>query len=159
MDTGVPVARWSLPDLRGEVLSRRVVATVSGTTLWRWLAADAVRCPYQKLHPYPGDRPMGCPGRRRHGRENGTAKDMIFACHGGPVPAHNGRPAREDGQARRSAEANIKPRGVRSGDVNRRRVEQRRSRQTPAVGQPDGREHPCPARGECASRDSRRGSA
>lgn len=43
MDVGVPVARWSLPDLRREVLMRGVVATVSGTTLWRWLDADAIR--------------------------------------------------------------------------------------------------------------------
>jgi DDE superfamily endonuclease len=42
-DTGVPVARWSLPDLRREVLTRGLVATVSGTTLWRWLDADAIR--------------------------------------------------------------------------------------------------------------------
>jgi hypothetical protein len=43
MDAGVPLARWSLPDLRREVLSRGIVATVSGTTLWRWLDADAIR--------------------------------------------------------------------------------------------------------------------
>ena len=43
MDVGVPVARWSLPDLRREVLARGLVATGSGTTLWRWLDADAIR--------------------------------------------------------------------------------------------------------------------
>jgi hypothetical protein len=43
MDAGVPLARWSLPDLRREVLTRGIVATVSGTTLWRWLDADAIR--------------------------------------------------------------------------------------------------------------------
>jgi hypothetical protein len=43
MDAGVPVARWSLPDLRREVLARGLVASVSGTTLWRWLDADAIR--------------------------------------------------------------------------------------------------------------------
>jgi len=43
MDVGVPVARWSLPDLRREVLARGLVATVSGTTLWRWLDVDAIR--------------------------------------------------------------------------------------------------------------------
>ncbi len=43
MDAGVPVARWSLPDLRREVLARGLVATVSGATLWRWLDADAIR--------------------------------------------------------------------------------------------------------------------
>jgi hypothetical protein len=32
-----------VPDLRREVLTRGLVATVSGTTLWRWLDADAIR--------------------------------------------------------------------------------------------------------------------
>jgi hypothetical protein len=40
---GVPLARWSLRELQREVLTRGVVATVSGTTVWRWLAADAIR--------------------------------------------------------------------------------------------------------------------
>jgi hypothetical protein len=40
---GLPFARWSLPELRREVLARGLVATVSGTTLWRWLDADAIR--------------------------------------------------------------------------------------------------------------------
>jgi hypothetical protein len=43
MDLGVPLARWSLPDLRREVVARGLVATLSGTTLWRWLDADAIR--------------------------------------------------------------------------------------------------------------------
>jgi transposase len=43
MDAGVPVARWSLADLRREVLARGLVAMISGTTLWRWLDADAIR--------------------------------------------------------------------------------------------------------------------
>ena len=40
---GVPLARWSLPDLRREVLARGLVATVSGTTLWRWLDAGRIK--------------------------------------------------------------------------------------------------------------------
>jgi len=43
MDAGVPLARWSLADFRREVLARALVATISGTTLWRWLDADAIR--------------------------------------------------------------------------------------------------------------------
>jgi len=43
MDAGVPVARWSLPELHREVLARELVASISGTTLWRWLDADAIR--------------------------------------------------------------------------------------------------------------------
>jgi hypothetical protein len=43
MDAGVPLARWSFSELRREVLARGLVATISGTTLWRWLEADAIR--------------------------------------------------------------------------------------------------------------------
>jgi hypothetical protein len=43
MDAGLPLARWSLTDLHREVLARGLVATISGTTLWRWLDADAIR--------------------------------------------------------------------------------------------------------------------
>jgi hypothetical protein len=32
-----------LSDLHREVLARGLIATVSGTTLWRWLDADAIR--------------------------------------------------------------------------------------------------------------------
>ena len=40
---GVPLSRWQVPDLRTEVLQRGLVARISETTLWRWLAADAIR--------------------------------------------------------------------------------------------------------------------
>jgi hypothetical protein len=43
VDAGVPLARWSLTDLHREVLARGLVATISDTTLWRWLDADAIR--------------------------------------------------------------------------------------------------------------------
>ena len=43
MDAGVPLARWSVPDLRREVIARGLVATIGETTLWRWLDADAIR--------------------------------------------------------------------------------------------------------------------
>jgi len=39
----VPLARWSLTELRREVVARGVVAEISGTTLWRWLSQDALR--------------------------------------------------------------------------------------------------------------------
>lgn len=38
--------RWragSVPDLHREVIARGLVATISDTTLWRWLDADAIR--------------------------------------------------------------------------------------------------------------------
>jgi DDE superfamily endonuclease len=40
---GVPLARWSLAELRREVVAHGVVAEISGATLWRWLSQDALR--------------------------------------------------------------------------------------------------------------------
>jgi hypothetical protein len=40
---GLPLARFSLPELRREVLAQGIVAEISGATLWRWLSADALR--------------------------------------------------------------------------------------------------------------------
>src|SRR5262245_27031281 len=39
----VPLARWSVAELRREVVAQGVVAQISGTTLWRWLSQDALR--------------------------------------------------------------------------------------------------------------------
>lgn len=40
---GVPLSRWSRAELQREVLAQGLVAEISGTTIWRWLAADAIR--------------------------------------------------------------------------------------------------------------------
>ena len=40
---GLPLSRLHVPDIRAEVLRRGLVAEISGTTIWRWLAADAIR--------------------------------------------------------------------------------------------------------------------
>ena len=42
-ELGLPLARFSLAELRREAISRGIVATVSGTTVWRWLSEDAIR--------------------------------------------------------------------------------------------------------------------
>ena len=39
----VPLARFTIPELHREVLSRGLVAQISGVTLWRWLSADALQ--------------------------------------------------------------------------------------------------------------------
>jgi hypothetical protein len=43
--SGVPLSRWSGPDLAGELAARRQI-TVSASTIRRWLAADALK-PWQ----------------------------------------------------------------------------------------------------------------
>jgi transposase len=40
---GVPVSRWSLQELREEVIAGGLVGEVSTATLWRWLAEDPIR--------------------------------------------------------------------------------------------------------------------
>jgi hypothetical protein len=39
---GTPTSRWSLADLREELLITGLVEEISTTTLWRWLAEDAI---------------------------------------------------------------------------------------------------------------------
>jgi transposase len=43
---GVPLGRWSLAELRAELLASGLVSEVSTTTLWRWLAEDPIK-PWQ----------------------------------------------------------------------------------------------------------------
>jgi len=43
---GLPLSRLSLADIRQEAMAQGILAQVSGTTLWRWLSADALR-PWQ----------------------------------------------------------------------------------------------------------------
>jgi hypothetical protein len=43
---GVPLSRWSLAELRAELLASGLVSQVSTATLWRWLAEDPIK-PWQ----------------------------------------------------------------------------------------------------------------
>jgi transposase len=43
---GVPLGRWSLGELRQELIATGLVDDISTTTLWRWLDADAIK-PWQ----------------------------------------------------------------------------------------------------------------
>ena len=45
-DADIPLARWSCPELAAEASRRGVVASISASTVPRWLAADAIR-PWQ----------------------------------------------------------------------------------------------------------------
>jgi DDE superfamily endonuclease len=42
-EKGVPLSRWSTAELAREAVARGVVERISGTTVWRWLSADAIR--------------------------------------------------------------------------------------------------------------------
>ena len=45
-DADIPLAKWSCPELAAEASRRGVVASISASTVRRWLAADAIR-PWQ----------------------------------------------------------------------------------------------------------------
>jgi hypothetical protein len=41
--SGRSISRWSAAEIASEALQRGIVCEVSGTTVWRWLAEDAIR--------------------------------------------------------------------------------------------------------------------
>ena len=41
-ETGVPLPRWSAPDLAVEAVARGVVESISASTVRRWLVGDAL---------------------------------------------------------------------------------------------------------------------
>jgi hypothetical protein len=43
---GAPLARWHCPDLARTAVEQGIVASISDTTIWRWLSADAIK-PWQ----------------------------------------------------------------------------------------------------------------
>ena len=52
---GRPLSRWSTSDLVQEVQQSGLVASVSGSTLWRWLHEDAIRPWYHRSWVFPRD--------------------------------------------------------------------------------------------------------
>ena len=45
-ESGLPLSRFSCGELATELVSRGIVASISGATVWRWLSEDAIR-PWQ----------------------------------------------------------------------------------------------------------------
>jgi transposase len=44
--SGRPLSRWQCPDLARAAVEQGIVASISGTTVWRWLSTDAIK-PWQ----------------------------------------------------------------------------------------------------------------
>jgi hypothetical protein len=42
-ERGVPLSRFSSAEIAREAIKRGIVEQVSGATVWRWLAEDAIR--------------------------------------------------------------------------------------------------------------------
>jgi hypothetical protein len=53
--SGIPLSRWFVPDLRREVIARGLVAEISDITIWRWLDEDAIRPWTQRSWIFPRD--------------------------------------------------------------------------------------------------------
>jgi DDE superfamily endonuclease len=51
----VPLSRWSTSDLVREVCQSGLVASISGSTLWRWLHQDAIRPWFHRSWIFPRD--------------------------------------------------------------------------------------------------------
>jgi hypothetical protein len=52
---GVPLSRWHIPDIARQVCQAGLVATISGSTIWRWLHEDAIRPWYHRSWIFPRD--------------------------------------------------------------------------------------------------------
>jgi hypothetical protein len=53
---GLPLSRFSVAEIRREVLAEGLVAEISGATLWRWLSRDALRPWRFRSWIFPRDR-------------------------------------------------------------------------------------------------------
>ena len=51
----LPLSRWSTTDLAREVCQTGLVASISGSTLWRWLHQDAIRPWFHRSWIFPKD--------------------------------------------------------------------------------------------------------
>jgi len=52
---GVPLSRWSTPDIARQVCQSGLTASISGSTIWRWLHQDAIRPWYHRSWIFPRD--------------------------------------------------------------------------------------------------------
>ena len=52
---GLPLSHWNSPDIAQQVCQSGLVATISGSTIWRWLHQDAIRPWYHRSWIFPRD--------------------------------------------------------------------------------------------------------
>ena len=52
---GVPLSHWNTPDIARQVCHAGLVASISGSTIWRWLHEDAIRPWYHRSWIFPRD--------------------------------------------------------------------------------------------------------
>lgn len=56
---GLPLSRLQIPDIRAEVVRRGLVASISDTTIWRWLDEDAIKPWTHRSWIFPRDPDFG----------------------------------------------------------------------------------------------------
>lgn len=86
-DHHVPLARWHCGDLARAAVDQGIVASISDTTIWRWLAADAIRPWRHRSWIFPRDpdfavkagRILDLYARRWKGRTLGADDYVISA--------------------------------------------------------------------------------
>jgi hypothetical protein len=61
---GVPLSHWNTPDIARHVCQSGLVATISGSTIWRWLHQDAIRPWYHRSWIFPRDPDFACKAGR-----------------------------------------------------------------------------------------------
>jgi transposase len=92
---GVPLGRWSLAELRTEVLATGLVDEVSTTTLWRWLAEDPIKPWQHRSWSFPRDPDFAAKAtvvldlydRGFQGRELEPGADVVSADEKTPIQA------------------------------------------------------------------------
>lgn len=60
--SGRPLARWQCPDLARAAVAQGIVASISDTTIWRWLSSDAIRPWQHRSWIVPRDPKLGSTG-------------------------------------------------------------------------------------------------
>ena len=112
-ESDLPLAKWSCPDLAAEARRRGVVASVSASTVRRWLAADAIKPWQHRSWIFPRDpdfafkagRVLDLYGRTFDGEPLGDHDYVISADEKPGVQArqriHPSRPARPGRQPMR----------------------------------------------------------
>ena len=84
---GLPLSRFSIAEIKREILQRGLVATIGDTTLWRWLSEDAIRPWSHRSWLFPRDthfaekagRVLDLYAGLWHGRPLGTRDFVICA--------------------------------------------------------------------------------
>ena len=62
--TDTPLARWQCPDLARAAVESGIVASISGTTIWRWLSSDAIKPWQHRSWIFPRDPNFGAKAAR-----------------------------------------------------------------------------------------------